>query len=1009
MADDRLPANRYELRLQGGDAKIFTSAEKVAAAFHAADVDKMSSVHRFLRGQPETEVARTAVRTAPQYVSESLERFAKHKAVDPVPPEGERFRDAYYAAVDASLRMRLESVEDWNKVQPTKADGVWKLDRATYDDLEALAFARPERAMQAWMDHVGSRYDAPTLVDFESGQVVTLADTVNLRAARNLHEYRFEIDLNAQQASQQSQPPALAQAASEKAPSQDDGQRVALLSSEPASTVRVEQTPGGAPRVQVGPNQHHWLNENAQWHRDVADRRGLTAGIEAEFAQGKTAEQVIRAMGKELEFLPVDDRPNFIVGVRATLGIPSQATSDGQQEFQAWKAEYDKRQASQSATPIQPQQEGPVMNLTRLQIDGVDVGRLAFEKHSTEAGVFVDLAALDRSDKPVAQFTGVNKDELNNLLGPTVGHEVAKFNGRTGEFKGEQLDVPAAEVAQAAKVVPAKQAQQPAAAAAKVKQAPIATTATAAKQEPAAKTRRAKAVKAEQQPAVPAATERPTPANSVEPANGLAYAIDGSAVESVKFNRRGKGQDQVVDLQGFNGKQQVIEAKAVPVAELARVVGEAAAQHITSVKGHSGTLRGEVAPSPVEPSVLAATAAARSGGKAAAKQAQALAPAAAPLPRPAAPAGGGAPTADPTDTVTVEVLRRGQRETISLQTGSSRELGLTMRPLQGDEARAAGVAGGLLVGGVSGAANRAGVLPGDVLVAVNGTPVSSIDQVRAAAAKPAPAPSSTPAQQASAPSSVPAQQPAAVTSAPAIEEPAAVKARREAERLAIEALKASLAERFIVRAGHAADSTEYRFRGEPGVLAFVDRGSKLATDRNEADVARGIVDLAQAKGWKALALAGTEDFRRNVWREAAARGLPASGYTPTKADQEWVAARQGAHQANTVARTDAQQPAQQPAQRPAQAVASTAGDTPRQGATKEQVMNAMRAGLRDLNMDKASSDRIMERLSVRLDGLLAQGKPLPNIARYDRAAMSKMPEFAARQAQQQGQARARAR
>lgn len=900
MGNESLPANRYELRTHGEDTKVFGSAEKVAAAFHAADVEKLPSVHRFVRGQAEAVVARTGPRLAPEYGNGDAMRILKVKQVDPVPPQGERFRDAYYAAVDASLRMRLEGIENLVKVQPLTSDGVWKLDRATYDDLEALAFARPERARQAWMDCVGTRFDAPTLVDYDTGQVVTLADTASLTSARKLHEYRFEVGLEALQEPQQSQPS--------------------------------QSQPAGA-----------------------------------------------------------------------------QGTSE---------ATLNKQPPSQTAIPPQPQQEGPTMNMTRLQIDGVDVGRLAFEKHSTETGVFVDLTALDRSDKPVAQFTGVNKDELNNILGPTVGHEVAKFNGRTGEFKGEQLDVPGAEVAKAAKVAPAQPApaaakvkQQPKATttqAAQVKQEPTATTA-AAKQQPAAKTKKAKPVKAEQPPAAPPTTERQAPINSVEPAKGLAYSIDGSAVESLKFNRRGKGADQVVDLQGFNGKQQVIEAKAVPVAELARVVGEAAAQHITSAKGRSGTLKGEATPSPVEPPALAATAGARAG-KATPKQAPA--PAAAPQPRPAAPVRDDAPAAGPSDMVTLEVMRRGQRETISLQTGSSRELGLTMRPLQGDEARGAGVAGGLLVGGVSGAAHRAGVLPGDVLVAVNGTPVRSIDEARTAATQQAPAHASAPAQQASAP----VQQPATAAPAPVIDEPPAVKARREAERLAVEAIKSSLEERFIVRSGHAADSKEYRFRGEPGVLAFVDRGSKLATDRNEADVARGIVDLAQAKGWKALALAGTEDFRRNVWREAAARGLPASGYTPTKADQEWVAARQGAQQSNTVARADTQQPAPQQAQRPAQVLAaqpvaavSQAGAAAQQGPTKTQVMNAMRAGLRDLNMDKASSDRIMERLSVRLDGLLAQGKPLPNIARYDRAAMSRMPEFAARQAQQQGQGQARAR
>jgi hypothetical protein len=232
------------------------------------------------------------------------------------------------------------------------------------------------------------------------------------------------------------------------------------------------------------------------------------------------------------------------------------------------------------------------------------------------------------------------------------------------------------------------------------------------------------------------------------------------------------------------------------------------------------------------------------------------------------------------------------------------------------------------------------------------------------------------------------------------------------QQLIIEAIKESLEERFVIRIGREPDTTEYRFRGEPGVLAFVDKGSKLATDRNEADVARGLVDLAQAKEWKALTLHGTEDFRRNVWREAAVRGLPTSGYTPTRADQEWVAARQAAQQRNTAERSDPKQ-TQQPAQAAAPAQTQpdraagalrTANPTPtQQGPTKEQVMNTMRSGLQELNADQASRERVLSRLSERLDALLAQGKPLPELARYDRSVASQRPAFVSRQVAQQSQ------
>jgi serine protease Do len=58
-----------------------------------------------------------------------------------------------------------------------------------------------------------------------------------------------------------------------------------------------------------------------------------------------------------------------------------------------------------------------------------------------------------------------------------------------------------------------------------------------------------------------------------------------------------------------------------------------------------------------------------------------------------------------------------------------------MRPLQDSEKRQAGVADGLLVQEASGAAARAGVEAGDVLLAVNGTPAKSVDQVKSLISK----------------------------------------------------------------------------------------------------------------------------------------------------------------------------------------------------------------------------------------------------------------------------------
>ena len=62
-------------------------------------------------------------------------------------------------------------------------------------------------------------------------------------------------------------------------------------------------------------------------------------------------------------------------------------------------------------------------------------------------------------------------------------------------------------------------------------------------------------------------------------------------------------------------------------------------------------------------------------------------------------------------------------------------LGLAVRPLEPGEGSAAGITGGLLVEDVTGAAARAGIQPGDVIIAVNGRSVASINELREASAK----------------------------------------------------------------------------------------------------------------------------------------------------------------------------------------------------------------------------------------------------------------------------------
>ena len=107
----------------------------------------------------------------------------------------------------------------------------------------------------------------------------------------------------------------------------------------------------------------------------------------------------------------------------------------------------------------------------------------------------------------------------------------------------------------------------------------------------------------------------------------------------------------------------------------------------------------------------------------------------------------------PGERIQLDVWRRGSKVQLSAQLGNASQklaqaavspggnaaaggkLGLALRPLQPEEARQAGVSAGLLVQDVSGPAARAGVAPGDVVLAVNGTPAKDIEQVRSVVAK----------------------------------------------------------------------------------------------------------------------------------------------------------------------------------------------------------------------------------------------------------------------------------
>jgi serine protease Do len=101
----------------------------------------------------------------------------------------------------------------------------------------------------------------------------------------------------------------------------------------------------------------------------------------------------------------------------------------------------------------------------------------------------------------------------------------------------------------------------------------------------------------------------------------------------------------------------------------------------------------------------------------------------------------------PGDKATLEIWRDGKSVSMTATIGSAAKmasaggesgdeasapakLGLSVRPLNPEERREAGVPGGLLVQDVQGHAAEAGIQPGDVVLSVDGTPVQSVEQLR---------------------------------------------------------------------------------------------------------------------------------------------------------------------------------------------------------------------------------------------------------------------------------------
>ncbi|WP_429440799.1 LPD7 domain-containing protein [Paraburkholderia sp. GAS33] len=99
-------------------------------------------------------------------------------------------------------------------------------------------------------------------------------------------------------------------------------------------------------------------------------------------------------------------------------------------------------------------------------------------------------------------------------------------------------------------------------------------------------------------------------------------------------------------------------------------------------------------------------------------------------------------------------------------------------------------------------------------------------------------------------------------------------------------IPAAILSRYVVQNGKywkfdGADKTP-DLSGEPH---FEDKGSRLSTPSDDRKTIADMIAVAQAKGWKEIALNGSDEFRRNAWIEATLAGIDAKGFKPDERDQ----------------------------------------------------------------------------------------------------------------------------
>lgn len=136
---------------------------------------------------------------------------------------------------------------------------------------------------------------------------------------------------------------------------------------------------------------------------------------------------------------------------------------------------------------------------------------------------------------------------------------------------------------------------------------------------------------------------------------------------------------------------------------------------------------------------------------------------------------------------------------------------------------------------------------------------------------------------------------------------------------------------------------------------FRDAGNRLSTDRDDPNVVRELVEIAQHRGWTTIQVSGSAAFRREVWTTARAAGLEVRGHKVTERDLQELARRAERTQRTSDTRRSGNVPSQAASLDPA---------------TRLRVVEAI---VRNRIVESAEQDRVLTRARAKLARWLERG------------------------------------